>query len=153
MNGDFDGSTGRLVIGLKNDQMLLIPRGINLISSHQITSGPYKLLQAQPTVFCSGLFEPHRSSLCWSLSFELASTRYILSILSEKLLKFRTVLNISDMSVPLPGPTSNISTPFRFPCAIHSATNHTPTNSPNIWEISGDVTKSPSRPNCADEEV
>lgn len=52
------------------------------------------------------------------------------------------------MRVPRPGPTSMSSVPLvGFPWAIHSATNQMPISSPKIWEISGDVTKSPLRPN------
>jgi len=52
------------------------------------------------------------------------------------------------MSVPRPGPTSMSCTPWLGrPWLIHSAMNHTPTSSPNICEISGDVMKSPLAPN------
>ena len=56
--------------------------------------------------------------------------------------------NKSFISVPLPGPVSMILTPvFVLPWDIHSATIHKPTSSPKTWDISGDVIKSPFRPN------
>lgn len=58
--------------------------------------------------------------------------------------------SISSIKVPFPGPTSISCTPLLFrPCASHSVIVHTPTNSPNTCDISGDVMKSPFCPNTS----
>ena len=52
------------------------------------------------------------------------------------------------MSVPRPGPSSTSwAGTDRRPCDIHSVRNQMPSVSPNSYEISGEVTKSPVRPN------
>ena len=56
-------------------------------------------------------------------------------------------LNISSNNVPLPGPNSTILTLPTLPCATHSVTKNRANNSPKTWEISGEVMKSPERPN------
>jgi hypothetical protein len=74
---------------------------------------------------------------------------------------------MSSKSVPLPGPSSMIRTLSGRPWASHCVRNHTPTSccpvsasssrnekkkrltSPNIWLISGEVIKSPLRPNTS----
>lgn len=56
--------------------------------------------------------------------------------------------SMSSMRVPRPGPTSMSWTPLLGrPWLIHSAMNQIPRSSPKIWEISGEVTKSPLAPN------
>ncbi len=53
------------------------------------------------------------------------------------------------MRVPLPGPSST-SCSGGAPILSHSLRIHTPRHSPNIWLISGDVTKSPRAPSTSD---
>ena len=145
------------------------PFGTNRISSYQfIGKSAYLLLHCMP--FCTSSIgaSPQSSFLCASRNAGLASTKYITSTAEARLRKFVTVFNLisrhhfeariafdlcptlsrSSIKVPLPGPTSIIWMPsFFFPCANHSVTIHIPHNSPNICDISGEVTKSPAAPN------
>ena len=50
------------------------------------------------------------------------------------------------INVPRPGPSSTTRTFSGEPICCHTATIHNPISSPNIWLISGAVTKSPWAP-------
>ncbi len=54
--------------------------------------------------------------------------------------------SISAISVPRPGPSSTSRDRVGDPAAAHRSANHAPISSPNIWLISGAVTKSPAAP-------
>src|SRR5271170_3398381 len=62
-------------------------------------------------------------------------------------------LRTSAISVPLPGPNSTKSHSVGRSHAIHSVRIQIPTISPNIWDISGEVIKSPMRPKGSGELV
>ena len=138
--------------------------GTNLMSSYHFTGKlAYLLLLRNPFSILSIGSSPHSSFFWASRRDGLLSTRQMDLMLDAKDLKFRTVCThqllpymfagcstrrTSSIKVPLPGPTSIISTPLLFrPCAIHSATSHIPTSSPKTCDISGEVMKSPFCPN------
>jgi hypothetical protein len=52
----------------------------------------------------------------------------------------------SDIMVPRPGPSSTRRMFSGAPICRHTAAAHSPISSPNIWLISGAVTKSPDAP-------
>src|SRR6516165_4295078 len=52
----------------------------------------------------------------------------------------------SAISVPRPGPSSTRSKREGAPMRAQQSAVHKPISSPNIWEISGAVTKSPAAP-------
>lgn len=136
------------------------------MSSYHLTGKlAYLLLLSNPFSISTTGSSPH-SSFFWAFRRAgLVSTRQMDSMLEPKDLKFRSVCadqllllpymfagcstrRTSSIKVPLPGPTSIISTPLVFrPCAIHSATSHIPTSSPKTCDISGEVMKSPFCPN------
>lgn len=164
MKGVLEGSAGyiRSFRLLKGNEVLLL--GTNLMSSHHVIGRFEYLLVLLKPISTSSKGASPQSSRFWVLrSAGLASTRYIDSILEARDLNLLRVCtgcqhcshnahkrvsyhtrSMSSISVPRPGPTSMISTPLlTFPCAIHSATSHIPSSSPNIWDISGEVIKSP----------
>ena len=154
MKGVLEGSRGSVREDLDekgaNGSSLL---GTNLMSSHHVIGRfEYLLVHLDPMSTSSKGASPQRSCFWVLRSAGLASTRYIDSTLEARdlnLLRVCTVYqhyindarsqlpyhtrSMSSISVPRPGPTSIISTPLLiFPCAIHSATSHIPSSSPNI---------------------
>ncbi len=58
----------------------------------------------------------------------------------------RTVRNRSLIRVPSPGPISTSRKASGLPMRVQVSTAQTPSSSPNIWLISGEVMKSPPSP-------
>ena len=58
----------------------------------------------------------------------------------------RAARSASTIMVPRPGPSSTSRMRAGDPIARQVAAAHRPMSSPNIWLISGAVTKSPARP-------
>ncbi len=94
---------------------------------------------------CSGAGESRSVSRCMSRSTGLVSTRATdnPSIIPGTALNTRSA---SASKVPRPGPSSATTTPAGSPIACHIEAAQMPISSPNIWLISGAVTKSPSAP-------
>ncbi len=58
----------------------------------------------------------------------------------------RVARKASAIKVPRPGPSSTSRTPGGRPIASQRSASQAPKSSPNIWEISGAVVKSPAAP-------
>mmetsp|Transcript_59241 Transcript_59241/g.145437 ORF Transcript_59241/g.145437 Transcript_59241/m.145437 type:complete len:231 (-) Transcript_59241:470-1162(-) len=86
--------------------------------------------------------------LCASLSAGDVSTSSTVRALTRGL-NLEMLRSMSSIIVPLPGPSSTSCTFSGCPSACHIHTTQMPTSSPNIWLISGAVTKSPFSPNTS----
>ena len=86
------------------------------------------------------------SRRCWTCcSAGLISTRCT-TIAARKPCTTLAARSASSIKVPRPGPSSTTRTFSGAPICCQTAAIHSPINSPNIWLISGEVTKSPPAP-------
>jgi hypothetical protein len=103
---------------------------------------------SSPKVRCqvTGTSASASVSRCRALSAGLVSTRCTASAARNAGAAF-AARNASAIKVPRPGPSSTRFTRSGSPICRHTAAAHAPISSPNIWLISGAVTKSPLTPN------